>query len=165
MKELIIGAGSRPQKITEGEFENPLTLDINKSHNPDVVWDLNDKPWPFEDETFDEVHAYEILEHLGQQGDYKGFFADFMEIYRVLKPGGLLVASTPAPGSPWVWGDPGHTRYIGPESLVFLSQKEYEKQVGKTPMSDYRDVYTGDFDIELAQIHGQNFFFALKAIK
>jgi hypothetical protein len=30
----------------------------------EVIWDLNDFPWPFPDNEFDEIGAYAILEHL-----------------------------------------------------------------------------------------------------
>jgi len=51
---------------------------------------------------FDEVHAYEVLEHLGRQGDYRSFFATFANIYRVLVPGGLLLATVPSRYSGWL---------------------------------------------------------------
>ena len=145
-------------------WSNLVTLDILPDHLPDVVADLND-PLPFADSVFDEVHAYEILEHLGQQGDAVSFFATFSEIWRVLVPNGILVATCPAAGSPWVWGDPSHRRYIGPESLVFLSQKQYEEQVGVTPMSDFRDIYQADFRTLWSRSWQHTFAFILQAVK
>ena len=167
--ELLIGCGSRRDKIIDpskrGDWEKLLTLDNVESHHPDIVWDLNDIPWPFNDGDFTEVHAYEVLEHLGDQGDYESFFRCFGEIYRVLEPDGLLCATCPAPGSPWVWGDPSHTRQIGPESLVFLSQAQYEKQVGVTPMSDFRHIWKGDFETVWTDIRDHTFGFVLRAVK
>ncbi len=66
------------------EFSHLTRLDNNPDHNPDVVWDLRVHPLSFEDNTFDEIHAYEVLEHLAQQGDYKFFFAEFSEYWRIL---------------------------------------------------------------------------------
>src|SRR5688572_24065546 len=102
------------------------TLDMNPDHKPDVVWDLESVPWPLEDNTFEEVHAYEVLEHLGQQGDWRSFFAHFGETYRVLKPGGILFATVPMWNSAWAWADPSHTRIITLGTLMFLSQAEYQ---------------------------------------
>lgn len=151
--------------IGREEWEKLVTLDNVASHHPDVIWDLNEYPWPFPDDEFDEVHAYEVLEHLGQQGDAPSFFATFSEIWRILRPRGKLMATCPAPGSPWVWGDPSHTRQISPQSLVFLSQKAYEEQVGVTPMSDFRSIYSADFEVVWQDVRADTFGFVLRALK
>jgi hypothetical protein len=117
------------------------------------------------DNTFDEIHAYEVLEHIGQQGDYITFFAQFSEFWRILKPGGLFFATCPSVTSRWAWGDPSHTRVIQPETLVFLSQKEYTKQVGVTAMSDFRHIYTADFDVLMSHDDGEIHRFVMRAIK
>jgi len=169
-KELLIGCGnSRHKKIYMEEdssnWSNLTTIDIDTECGADVIHDLNVTPWPFEDDTFDEIHAYEVLEHLGRQGDFKSFFEQFSEIYRILKPGGLLIGTTPAINSRWLWGDPGHTRYFGPESLVFLDQNQYTVQVGKSQMTDYRRFWKGD--MVAVNIHEDNddFQFVVEAIK
>jgi hypothetical protein len=105
------------------------------------------------------------LEHLGAQGDYKAFFAHFSEIWRILKPGGLLMATVPALNSQWAWGDPGHRRVITEGTLSFLSQAEYERQVGKNPMSDYREFYKADFTKILCHTNGETFRFCIRAEK
>ena len=85
VKELLMGCGSRTKKdiyIGNKDFENVTRLDINPDHNPDIVWDLTVRPLPFLAEEFDEIHAYQVLEHLAYQGDYE-FFLCGME--RVLQ--------------------------------------------------------------------------------
>lgn len=151
-KELLIGAGSehtkrlRLEKLGDTEdWRNLTTLDINKDHNPDIIHDLTVHPLPFDDNTFDEIHAYEVLEHLRQQGDSKGFFADFSEFWRILKPKGRLYVTVPSRMSEWALGDPDHKRIVQKESLIFLDQEEYKKQIGKTAMSDFRYIWKGDF--------------------
>lgn len=166
--ELLIGCGSNlDKKLHEPgnkEWKGLLTLDYNEDHDPDVVHDLETFPYPFKDNTFDEIHAYEVLEHTGNQGDYKFFFKQFEELYRIIKPGGRLYASVPRWDSMWAWGDPSHKRVLNEGSLVFLSQKQYE-QVGKTAMSDFRNIYKGDFELIYKNLSDHQFWFILKAIK
>ena len=168
-RELLIGCGeSRVKKLSldgQPEWSNLMTLDCYPECQPDVLHDLNDTPYPFEDDTFDEVHAYEVLEHIGKQGDWKAFFDQFGEIHRILKPGGLLLATTPMWDSLWAWSDPSHTRVISAGSLSFLSQKVYEAGVGKTAMTDFRHYWTRDFDIKHTETKAGTFIFVLQAVK
>lgn len=165
--ELLIGAGNnRDKKITfkdiPSEWSGELvTLDIDPECNPDIIHDLNDLPLPFDDDMFDEIHAYEVLEHTGRQGDWLFFFNQFSEFWRILKPGGYFIGTCPMWDSPWAWGDPGHTRIISPESLIFLSQEEY-KQIGKTAMTDYRCVYKANFIPIAKQESDHTFGFVLQ---
>lgn len=167
--ELLIGCGSSREKriyIPGSEsWENLTTLDNNKDHNPDVVWDLNFIPLPFEANKFDEIHAYEVLEHCGRQGDYKFFFAQFDDFHRILKPGGKFIATVPLPSSPWAWGDPSHTRIFPKEWLTFLRRKSYEEQVGKTSLSDFRYLYKGDFEPIMVNEANDTLYFIIEAIK
>lgn len=168
-KSLLAGCGSKRIKMLapggNTEWGDLTTLDNNASHGPDVVHDLNETPYPFNADTFDEIHAYEVLEHLGRQGDYQAFFNQFAEFWRILKPDGYFCASVPLPTSVWAWADPSHTRIIPRESLVFLSQAQYAAQVGITAMSDFRHIYKADFETTFAKDHDGSLFFILKAIK
>ena len=168
-RELLIGCGNnRNKKLKTLEipdtWQGLTTLDIDAGTGCDVVHDLNVLPLPFADDSFDEIHAYEVLEHLGQQGDYKLFFKQFSEFHRILKPDGYLLATVPAKDSPWALGDPSHSRIITPEQLIFLRQSSYE-QVGKTSMSDFRHIYKADFDIVYQAESDGCFYFILRAIK
>jgi len=164
--ELMLGCGHlREKRLTPEnqtkEFQNLVTCDINPSVNPDVLCDLNDIPWPFQDEEFDEIHAYEILEHLGYQGDYKSFFDHFNELYRILKPGGHLLASVPAWDKQWAWGDPGHRRVITEGTLLFLDQDNYNQP--NNPMTNYLSMglVKCDFRVEGLQEAADSLYFVL----
>ena len=166
--ELLIGCGKRRSKtlyLTEmgSEWSNLTTLDVMDTHHPDVVHDLERLPLPFQDNAFDEIHAYEVLEHTGQQGDWRFFFAQFSEFWRILKPGGVLAGTSPG-GGPWLWGDPGHTRVISRECLGFLDQMVYA-QIGVTSMTDYRSVYQADFESLFMDVKDNSFGYILRAHK
>lgn len=168
MSELLLGCGSsRAKKLSlevRAEWSALVTLDHNADHRPDVVHDMEVLPLPFEDERFEEVHAYECLEHVGRQGDYRFFFAQFSDLWRILKPGGVVLGTVPLPTSVWAWGDPSHTRVIPKETFTFLHQPSYE-QVGMTAMSDFRFCYRADFDIIHLHENGDVLEFGLRAVK
>ncbi len=193
-RELLIGCGySRekrihPYKDPSRAYVSPYwrdltTLDNNPECRPDVLCDLCDfnshtydtitgiyrrsfvNAFP-EGNTFDEIHAYEVLEHAGAAGDYKLLFAQFTEFWRMLKPRGYFCATVPHWKSIWAWGDPGHMRVISAATLVFLDQDEYKIQIGKTAMSDYRALLgeTNFKRVSQRQV-GELFEFVLRAEK
>jgi SAM-dependent methyltransferase len=128
-RELLIGAGEIHTKIlglqSDPNWHHLTTLDIDSAVHPDVVWDLNEMPLPFKDGEFDEVHAYNVLEHLGTQGDYRFFFDQFNEFGRILKKGGLFLCLVPKLDAQWAYGDPGHTRVITEPQLSYLHKEFY----------------------------------------
>lgn len=181
-RELLLGCGhSRSKRVcppnTLTRFLHVTTLDMVAECKPDVLFDLQDSwqgdaiPLPNGDDTpdnyYDEIHAYEVLEHIGEQGRVEGFFQEFHEYWRILKPNGYLCATCPWWQSIWAWGDPGHRRIISPATLVFLDAEEYKAQLGKTPMSDYRELLrdTNFKVVHLARESSDNFRFILQAIK
>lgn len=128
------------------------------------------KGYEAEADYWDEIHAYQVLEHLGQQGDAHAFLAQFAELWRILKPGGYLVAEVPSRKSAWLWGDPSHRRVICHESLSFLDQQQYILQCDgpertRTAMSDFRNLYRADFQLIQQVDNGVDFAFVLQAIK
>jgi hypothetical protein len=173
MTELLIGCGnSRQKKLSikgRGDWSNLVTVDIDPACCPDILGDAADPEFfqQFDENTFDEAHAYDVLEHFGKQGDWRHFFAHWSAIWRILKPNGLFFGISPDSGSRWAWGDPGHSRVISPEVLVYLSQEEYVKQVGNNPMTDYRHIYSANFEVMVSQVdpRDQQHAFILKALK
>lgn len=158
---MFLGAGGNTERrLDTGALMHRVdTLDITGT--PTILWDLNHRPLPISDSTYDEIHAYEILEHVGRQGDWQGFFEEFDEYHRVLKPGGIMLGSVPALTSEWLWADPGHTRAISSGTLSFLVRANY----GKPPMTDYRHVYKSDFKIVHLDPQPQHLWFGLQALK
>lgn len=89
MKSVLSGT----RKLNIGSGDHPLAgyinVDWQQADGVDVVHDLNTFPYPFADAFFDEVHASHVLEHLDRP------FVVMRELYRVLKPGGLLRIKVP----------------------------------------------------------------------
>lgn len=112
--------------------------------------DLEYFPYPWSDEQFDEIHAYEVLEHCGSQGDGEFFFAQFNELWRILKPGGYLMFSVPMWDAEVAWGVPDHKRVLPPGIFGFLTE-DYYKDVGKPGYGDYRHLIKGCYWIAVAK--------------
>lgn len=70
-------------------------VDIEPLDGVDEVVDLDNTPWPWDEDSFAYVQAYHVLEHLEDPN------AALKEIERVLEPGGELVLKYPI----------GHTRF------------------------------------------------------
>jgi hypothetical protein len=157
MKILHLGAGTR--KFPDDGNEH-VTLDI--VGNPDVLHDMNDLPLPFNDNEFGEIHAIHSLEHWGRQGDWEYFFTEWNEYYRILKTGGLFRSVVPY--GVWTWADPGHTRVITNGTIAFLDQEQYNKQIGNTSMTDYRNIYKGNFVPEQLLMYDSEFRFVLRKV-
>lgn len=150
MPSLLLGCGnSRIKKVAlsgatdwTGEL---ITLDMNPECGADFVHNLDVRPLPFNDEQFDEIAAYDVLEHIGRQGDWKGFFEEFAEYWRILKPGGLFGIIVPY-GQDW-HADPGHTRFFSPWWFRFLDQDWYARELANgQPVTDYRWFWKRDFE-------------------
>ena len=77
------------------------------------------EPIPFEDNFFSSISAIDFLEHIPRQiciGNFQEAIYPFIrlmnEIWRVLEPGGTLLAVTPAYPSPLTFADPTHVNHI-----------------------------------------------------
>jgi len=155
MPSLLLGAGnSRQKKVALKSAPdwtgNLVTLDMNPQCGADYVWDLETRPLPFADGEFDELAAYDVLEHIGRQGDWRGWFDEASEYHRILKPGGTFGIVVPIGGD--AFADPGHTRFFGANHFLFLSQCFYEESLkeGK-PVTDYRWYWKKNFEVEFME--------------
>ncbi len=144
MKYLLAGCGNSRDKRVQCIESPALTFgddlvrwDGDQDCNPDVVHDMEVLPYPFADQEFDEIHAYECLEHCGTQGDAKFFSGQFAEFYRILKPGGIMAISVPMWNHYIAFAVPDHKRILPPAIFNFLD-KDYYLNVGKPGYGDYR---------------------------
>lgn len=104
---LHIGSGKRP-------LPGATTLDINPRHYPDVLWNLNEFPYPFDDNTFDMVVCEHVLEHL------QDVIRVMEEIHRVSKPRGRIHIRVPHFSSLNFNTDPTHTHSFSSRSFDYL---------------------------------------------
>lgn len=107
--KLNLGAGT---DIKEG-FTN---VDIVDLEGIDVVHNLNEFPWPFDDKSIEYIHAQDVLEHVDEP------VAFITECYRILKPGATLWIQTPRYDADFLWIDPTHKRGFHEKSMDFFDR-------------------------------------------
>lgn len=68
-----------------------VNIDIRREVNPDLIWDLERLPYPFEDNSVEEILAKDVLEHIS----FRRVEAVLREWHRILKPNGQIYIQAP----------------------------------------------------------------------
>ena len=108
-KILSVGCGKRKSEI------GIVRLDISSELNPDVIWDLNQYPYPLEDASFDKIECLDVIEHLQE------IPKTLEEFHRILKPGGILHLTTPHFSCANSYIDPTHRWHLSYFSFDYFS--------------------------------------------
>lgn len=113
-KALNIGSGFKKKE----EYWN---VDIDRTGNPDQVWDLEEFPWPWPDNFFEKIHADNVLEHLGQTP--KVFMKIIQELYRVSANQAEWTIVVPHYRCDIYWDDFTHVRVITEKTIRMFDQE------------------------------------------
>lgn len=145
MLKLNLGCGG---KISEGW----VNVDKYDYYAVDVVHDLETFPYPFDDNSCNEILMNHVLEHLGGSTDV---FNNIMkELYRVCCHDAVIRINVPHPRHDHFLSDPTHVRPIN-QGVISLYDKrknlEWEASgAANTPLGLILDV---DFRIEEATLN------------
>ena len=135
--KLDLGCGVRKQP-------GFLGVDVRAFPGVDVVCDLTG-PWPWADNSVDEVFASHVVEHFTAAQRIHVF----NELGRVLKPGARATVITPHWASGRAYGDLTHQWPPVTEFFYFYLNRAWrEGQPGQpeTANAPHNDFYTCDFD-------------------
>ncbi len=125
----------------------PGYTNVDKFGTPDMLCDLEAFPWPWPDNSVDEIILHHVLEHLGQTVD--NYLSIIKEMYRICKPSTEVHITVPHPWHDDFINDPTHVRPITPDNMSLFSKKLNrlwaENGAANSPLGVYLNV---DFEIK-----------------
>ena len=118
MKKLNLGSGR--------DYKNPsdgwINLDYNKQYKVDVLHDLNKFPYPFKKEEFNYIYTSHVLEHV------EDFVRTLKELFRILKPNGIIHIRVPHFSNGIGYSDLSHKRFFGWFTFEQIVKGYYNKK-------------------------------------
>ena len=96
---------------------------------PDVLMNIEDTPWNFNDNEFDYVLLKHVLEHVGQS--YSKFKSIMQELYRVTKNNGTIEIHIPYFKHDTYWSDPTHVRAFTLLTFQMMSKAQNDDWIKK----------------------------------
>ena len=144
VNKLVVNLGCGKVKIP-----GSIGVDLVKIENyVDIIHDLNNIPYPFKSNSIDEIHFYHVLEHLDKP------IEKMEEIYRILKPNGILYMRVPHFSSMGAYTDITHVRPFGYSSFNCFEKGNYQHFYTKVQFKiikkeiKYLGLYPNDGDYE-----------------
>lgn len=104
---LNLGSGRKPRP-------GAVNLDRTSASSPDVVHDLDIRPWPFPDDRFDQVYAFDVVEHLAD------VVAAMEELHRICRDGASIEITVPHFSSGNAFTDPTHRHFFSRFSFHYF---------------------------------------------
>jgi glycosyltransferase involved in cell wall biosynthesis len=129
-KTLDLGCGDKPRNPFLADDIFGVDVRSNLAGNIRSA-DLTVERIPFDDDSFDYLTAFDFIEHIPRvvyTPERRNAFVELMnEVHRVLRPGGLFMAHTPAYPHALAFRDPTHVNIITEEtfSLYFDDQTRW----------------------------------------
>ncbi|KZR74250.1 Methyltransferase domain protein [Prochlorococcus marinus str. MIT 1323] len=120
MKKLNLGCGfdRRDDYVNADNFEEC---------KPDILMNIKETPWRFEDDEFDHILLKHVLEHVGQ--DYDEFKLIMQELYRITKNEGTIEIHVPHFRHDTFWSDPTHVRAFTPLTFNMMSKAQNDEWI------------------------------------
>jgi SAM-dependent methyltransferase len=92
----------------------------------DVIWDLDEFPWPLESNTFDRIYMSHIIEHLSD------VLGAMHEIHRVARNDADVFIVTPHFSSHNSYTDPTHVRHLAARSFEYFTNIDFATFTGSS---------------------------------
>ncbi len=98
------------------KYQGSYGVDCSRLSDADLVWDLEQRPWPLPENTFKTAYLVSVLEHVD---DVVGVME---ELHRVCRPGAEIRIYAPFASSHHVWTDPTHKRGFTSQSFKYFTE-------------------------------------------
>jgi predicted SAM-dependent methyltransferase len=121
-RRLDIACGQNKQQGFKG---------IDIAGDADIVWDLNEIPWPIRTSSVREAYCAHYVEHIPHERpgwDRDGWFRFFDELYRVMAGGATAQFIHPYSRHDRAFWDPTHVRFINETTWYYLDKQWREMQ-------------------------------------
>jgi len=106
-----------------------VNMDIVALPGIDTVHDMESFPFPFADNTFDEIYCSHVLEHV------KNLTDTMYEIVRICKPWARIKVKVPYFANPNGWSDPTHYRLFTSNTFNYYTKECYYNKLDITIIS------------------------------
>lgn len=146
-RHLDLGCGAKPRNPYQCTIVAGVDLYRASDLPAEVTFklaNLSIDAIPFEDNSFDSISAFDVIEHIprvlqdANNGTYFPFIKLMDEIFRTLKPEGKFYALTPAYPSCEAFQDPTHVNFITSKTHQYFCGN----QPGARPYG-----FNGNFDV------------------
>lgn len=150
---LDVGSGPKPKNPFNSKDLTGVDFRENKETNVHFA-DLSLGNLPFQNDQFDFVTAFDLLEHIPRTLNINGdssfpFILLMNEVFRVLKPGGVFFAYQPVFPAKSAFQDPTHVNIMSEDTLDFyFCEKAWARIYG----------FTGSFELVADGWIGEKYF-------
>jgi SAM-dependent methyltransferase len=115
---LDVGCGTRRAEA------GAIGIDVSPRSGAEIVWDLDQFPWPLESDTFERIHMLHIIEHV------RDVHRTMAEIHRVARNGADVFIATPHFSSHNSYTDPTHVRHMAARSFQYFAGEDFPSFTG-----------------------------------
>ena len=115
-------------------IDGAINVDRVADVNPDMIHDLDILPWPFPENRFNKVHAYDVIEHCSD------LVATMNEIHRICANGASVHITTPHFSCANSFVDPTHLHHLsyfsfdywtGTAEFDFYTDNRFQKRTSQ----------------------------------
>jgi len=115
---LDVGCGTRKSD------PDAIGIDVSSRSAADIIWDLDEFPWPLENNAFDRIHMSHIIEHV------RDVTRTMAEIFRVGRAAADVFVVTPHFSSHNSYTDPTHVRHLAARSFQYFTGEDFATFAG-----------------------------------